>query len=209
MVHSVWDYFLLCPRVTLTRRDGTECSPSPLLCGLRTRNLSRWAHAVSHVIGCSQHVLDVHRAFFPAAVTHVLRNPMAADDEPLRPPRERPAVAGYIGALDKTKGVDLLLEAAPELMRLGIQLRLAGDGRLRGAVIDAAQKHANVEWIGHVTGTAKRRFLVVTPFGLIPSVWAEPGGPTFTMAEWLRGGRPVTSPGAEGSGESPSSGSGS
>ncbi len=72
-----------------------------------------------------------------------------------------------------------------------MQLRLAGDGRLRDAVRDAAQKHANVEWVGHVTGTAKRRFLEACDFGLIPSVWAEPGGPTFTMAEWLSGGRPV------------------
>ena len=191
VVHTIWDYYLLCPRVSLTRRDGRLCRPSPLLCGLRTRRLARWAPAVSQVIGCSQHVVDVHAHLFPGAAPHVLRNPIVVPARPSRPPQEPPAVLGYIGALDRIKGVDLLLDAAPRLASLGFQLRLAGEGRLREEVARAAETRENVEWVGPVLGEEKWLFLERCDLGIVPSVWAEPGGPTFTMAEWLAAGRPV------------------
>ena len=98
---------------------------------------------------------------------------------------------GYIGTLDRVKGVHLLLAALPRLASLGFSLRLAGDGRLREEVAAAGQAHAGLRWDGHLTGEAKRRFLEDCDVGLIPSVWAEPGGPTFTMVEWLAARRPV------------------
>jgi glycosyltransferase involved in cell wall biosynthesis len=191
VVHTTWDYFLLCPRVTLTRRDASPCRPSPLLCGFRTRRLARWAPAVSQVIGCSQHVLDMHAYLFPRAEAHVLRNPVDPPDTDIRPPREQPSVLGYIGSLDRVKGVHLLLAALPRLASLGFSLRLAGDGRLRQEVAAAADSHDALRWEGHLVGDAKRRFLEDCDVGLIPSVWAEPGGPTFTMVEWLAARRPV------------------
>ena len=179
VVHTIHDYYLLCPRVTLTRRDATPCRPSRLLCGFRSHRLARWAPAVSHVIGCSQHVLDVHAYLFPRAEMQVLRNPV------------QPSVLGYIGSLDRVKGVHLLLAALPRLASLGFSLRLAGDGRLREEVAAAANSHDGLRWEGHLVGDAKRRFLEDCDVGLIPSVWAEPGGPTFTMVEWLAARRPV------------------
>jgi glycosyltransferase involved in cell wall biosynthesis len=100
-------------------------------------------------------------------------------------------VLGYIGALDRVKGVHLLLAALPRLAELGFSLRLAGEGRLEEEVAAAAQAHVALHWEGHLTGEAKRRFLEDCDVGLIPSVWAEPGGPTFTMIEWLAARRPV------------------
>jgi glycosyltransferase involved in cell wall biosynthesis len=191
VVHTIHDYYLLCPRVSLTRADGRPCRPSPLLCGLRTRRLARWAPAVSHVVGCSQYVVDVHAHLFPTAASHVFRNPIVVPARPSRPVRARPTVVGYIGSLDRIKGVDLLLEASSRLAPLGVTLRLAGDGRLREDVARAAASSANVEWAGRVIGEDKWRFLESCDLGLVPSVWAEPGGPTFTMAEWLAAGRPV------------------
>lgn len=191
VVHTLWDYYLLCPRVSLTRRDGSPCRPSPLLCGLRTRRLARWTSTVSHVIGCSQYVVDLHAHHFPHAGFHVLRNPIVVPAGSLRPPRKRPTVLGYLGALDRIKGVHLLLEAAPRLESMGFRLRIAGEGRLRDEVARAAAQSPNVEWDGTVLGESKRRFFEECDLGVVPSVWAEPGGPTFTMAEWLSGGRPV------------------
>jgi len=42
-----------------------------------------------------------------------------------------------------------------------------------------------------VTGEEKERFFEACDLGIVPSVWAEPGGPTFTMVEWLAARRPV------------------
>jgi len=192
VIHSLHDYYLLCPRVTLMRRDAEPCRPSPMLCGLRTVRLARWAPAVSHVTGVSQHVLDMHARLFPRARVHLIRHPMAVSSlGKIRPPRAKPTVLGYIGYLDRIKGVHLLLEAAPRLEALGLRLRIAGEGRLRHEVARASEQSSNVEWDGVVLGEQKRRFFEACDLGLVPSVWAEPGGPTFTMVEWLAAGRPV------------------
>lgn len=192
VVHTLHDYYMLCPRVTLARRDGEPCRPSPMLCGLRTRRLARWAPTVSHVIGVSQYLIDMHAQLFPRAEFHVIRNPMFASSlGKLRPPQARPSVLGYIGSLDRTKGVHLLLEAALRLEPLGFSLRIAGEGRLRDEVALAAEQRANVRWDGVVLGERKERFFEACDLGVIPSVWAEPGGPTQAMTEWLSAGRPV------------------
>jgi glycosyltransferase involved in cell wall biosynthesis len=191
VVHTIHDYHLLCPRVTLTRPDGTACSPSPLLCGLRTRRLARWAVDVSVIVGVSQYVLDRHAHVFPHARREVLRLATAERMLPLDPPRSAPRVLGYIGALEHTKGIVRLLAEAPALTTAGFQLRIAGDGRLRAEVGQAAADLDGVEYVGRVEGGAKERFFEECDVGLMLSTWPEPGGPNYAVLEWLEAGRPV------------------
>jgi len=194
VMHTLHDYHLLCPRVTMMRRDGTTpCQPHPLLCGLRTQRLARWAGAVSQLAGVSAYLLDLCARFFPEAEKHVLRNPMVTpqDWRPLRPPGSRLTSIGYIGNLDTPKGVDLLLSAVPVLTTLGCQLHIAGGGRLAGDVAATAKRTPVVRYHGVVSGVEKEAFFESCDAGIIPSVWAEPGGPTHTLTEWLSGGRPV------------------
>jgi glycosyltransferase involved in cell wall biosynthesis len=191
VVHTILDYQLLCPRVTLLQPDGSPCRPRPLLCGLRTRRLARWASAVSHVIGVSQYVLDRHRNFFPAAKLEKIRLLAFPPERSLASPGARLTTLGYIGALEQTKGIRPLLEATPALARLGCTLLVAGDGRLRAEVEATAAREANVLYEGPVSGSAKDRFLERCDAGILPSVWHEPGGPTLVALEWLAAGRPL------------------
>jgi glycosyltransferase involved in cell wall biosynthesis len=128
---------------------------------------------------------------FPDVPTTVIRNAVLPEVAGAAAPGGELRTVGYLGALDRIKGVHLLLEAAPALARLGIRLRLAGDGRLREEVEAAAAAHENVEYAGRVGGEAKQAFLAAADVGIVPSVWEEPGGPTLTMVEWLAAGRPV------------------
>ena len=132
VVHTLHDYYLLCPRVTLTRRDGSACEPSPLLCGLRTRRLARWAGAVSAVIGVSEFVLGRHAALFPGAAQHVVRHPVLPPEDVLPPPRAAPTTVGYLGSLDRIKGVDLLLARRPRRAAAADRRRRAAALRGRG-----------------------------------------------------------------------------
>jgi len=191
VVHTIHDYWLLCPRTTLTKRDATPCRPSPFLCGARTRRLARWGGAVSQLIGVSQWAIDLHASLFPAATAHLIRHPLATDPEASPPSEPTPATLGYIGSLERIKGVHLLLEAAPRLAEIGVRLRLAGRGALEDRVADTVAAHENVAWEGAVHGEEKQRFFAGCDLGIVPSVWAEPGGPTYTMVEWLAARRPV------------------
>jgi glycosyltransferase involved in cell wall biosynthesis len=191
VVHTLHDYYLLCPRVTLLRPDGTACRPHPLLCGLRTKRLARWAGAVSQLIAVSKHVLDRHVHLFPEATAHTIRLLVPPPERTISPPGDRLTTLGYLGSLERTKGIDRLLEAAPALARLGCSLRFAGNGRLRDAVEAAAVREPNVSYEGPVSGEEKDRFLEECDAGIVPSVWEEPGAPSMTVLEWLAAGRPV------------------
>ena len=191
VVHTLHDYHLLCPRTTLVRPDGTPCRPHPLLCGLRTSRLRRFAGAVSHVVAGSEHLLRVHRGFFPRAAESVVRLPLAPlEGASPPPPGSPPRTLGYIGGLAPTKGVRLLVEAAPELARQGATLRVAGDGPLRPEV-EAAATRGDLVYDGFLDGARKLDFLGACDVGLVPSLWDEPSGPPYVVCEWLAAGRPV------------------
>jgi glycosyltransferase involved in cell wall biosynthesis len=190
VVHTLHDYHLLCPRTSLTKADGSPCRPSPLLCGLRSRRLSRWADAVRVAIGVSGHVLGRHQGFFgPKTDRRVIRAPLMplGGAEPIAP-ASPPKTLGYIGVLTESKGLVVLLEAAPRLAELGFTVRIAGDGPLRSAV----ERAAGVDYVGRLEGGALAPYLASCDLGVISSIWEEPGL-TYVLFEWLAAGRPVLS----------------
>jgi glycosyltransferase involved in cell wall biosynthesis len=191
VVHTLHDYHLLCPRVTLLRPNGEACEPHPLLCGFRTRRMARWAPAVSHLIGVSRFVLQSHAQLFPGAKLELVHLPIDVTDAHLAPPGERLETLGFIGALEPIKGVAELLRAVPALADLGCRVRIAGNGRLRGEVEAAAKRYSSLDYVGVVTGTEKNAFLESCDAGILPSIWNEPGGPPYAVLELLAVGRPV------------------
>jgi glycosyltransferase involved in cell wall biosynthesis len=195
-VHTLHDYYLLCPRVTLHDRDGKPCRRGRF-CRYRTHRLRHWSGAVDAVVGVSNTLLDRHDRFFPQAKQHLIRHPQPAQHA-LAPPASPPRTIGYLGALEVVKGVHVLLDAAPRLVELGFALRVAGDGSLRSAVEAAASQLPGVSYAGRVTTEARESFIAGCDVGLVPSIWAEPGGPPLVLLEWLAAGRPVVSSGRGG-----------
>jgi len=190
VVHTLHDYHLLCPRVSLTRRDGSPCCPHPRFCAARTRRLARWAGAVSDVVAGSEHLWSRIASLFPGARPHIVRLPLVRiADRPLRRPSSPPETVGYIGGLDRVKGVEAVLAAAPQMRVLGLELRIAGDGRLRPAVEAATGE--GVAYSGPVHDAAKVAFFEQVDLGLVPSTYEEPSGPPYVVLEWLAAGRPV------------------
>ena len=192
VVHTLHDYHLLCPRTSLTRRDGSPCRPSPVLCGLRTQRLARWSPGVDVVIGVSAYVLEKHRDFFAASTARrVIHHPLTPfNSDFASPPAPALGTLGYLGSLSGVKGVPLVLQVAPGLAERGIRIRVAGDGPLR----DAVSASAHVEYLGPLLGSARDRFVASCDAGIVPSQWEEPGL-TFVGCEWLSAGRPVISSG--------------
>ena len=190
VVHSLHDYYLLCPRVTLLGKDGTPCCAHPRFCARRAQRLGRWAAAVSDVVGVSHFVLERHRDVFPRARHHVIRHPVEPVTSLALPPPEELRTIGYIGALETTKGVHELLRAAEAIRSLGCELHLAGNGRLRPAVEEAAAE-GRLTYHGSVAGARKSEFFAACDLGIVPSVWPEPGGPPYVVLEWLTAARPA------------------
>jgi glycosyltransferase involved in cell wall biosynthesis len=190
VVHTLHDYHLLCPRVSLMQRDGTPCCPHATFCKVRTRRLARWAGAVSDVVCGSDHLWTRLGHLFPQARPHVVRVPIVPlGDRPLRPPNVPLRTVGYLGGIDRIKGIDALLEAAPALHERGVELRLAGTGRLRSLV--EAEVGPGLSYSGTVLGEARLLFFEEADVAVVPSIWEEANGPPYVVAEWLAAGRPV------------------
>jgi len=200
VVHTLHDYYLLCPRVTLVAKDGSPCGRGTY-CRFRSRRLQRWSGAVDDVVAVSNALLVRHAGVFPHARQHVIRHPWTPPREAARQPLSPPRTIGFLGTLDVTKGVRVLLDAAPRLAALGYEVRIAGDGRLRPAVEAAAHQLSALRYDGHITGEKRQSFLAECDVGLVPSVWDEPGGPPLVLLDWLGAGRPVLSSGRGGLGE--------
>ena len=190
VVHTLHDYRLLCLRATLTKSNGEPCSPSPLLCGLRTKRITRWAGAVSHLVGVSRFVLDVHRQLFPGARPHVIRHALVpTSTRPLRPPGSSLQRLGYVGLLREHKGLRQLVASVPDLVRRGVAVSIAGKGALEAEIAAAAQRTPGLSFEGFVSGPDKEAFFEGCDAGIVPSTWDEPA--PYAALEWLCAGRPL------------------
>ena len=190
LVHTLLDYHLICARSSLTRRDGTPCCPHPAFCRLRRARLARWAAPVTHVISGSEHLWERVGATFPRASLHIVRVPVVPISRgALRQPSSPPRVIAYLGGLDRVKGIEELLRSAPELATLGLELHVAGDGRLRETVEAASGRDFTYD--GLVTGPGRVAFFEAADLAVVPSTYEEPWGPPYVVAEWLAAARPV------------------
>lgn len=186
VVHTLHDYYLLCPRTTLRRRDGAACEPSPLLCGARTQRLARWSGGVSRLIAGSEHLLRRHRSLFAGTREQIIRLPLFPLEGGPGPRPDSLRTIGYLGALTEPKGVSLLLAGAEALAARGVELRIAGEGPLQADV-----ERAPVRFEGRVQGASKLALLKECDAGIVPSLWEEPSGPPYVVCEWMAAGRPV------------------
>lgn len=105
------------------------------------------------------------------------------------PPGDR-RVFLYLGALDRHKGVDLLLDAWAEAAdAVGGTLLVGGDGLLRAEVERAAERSRSVRYLGYLDAEGKRAAFLRAGWLVFPSQCAETFG--LVCAEALTAARPI------------------
>ncbi len=134
-----------------------------------------------------------HFGFFPERVVHI-DNFIAipAVDPPGPPPAAKRVPGGpgyllYAGRLAADKGIGTLLEAAG---RWGdIPLKIAGDGPLRGVVLEACRRQPRIEYLGQVGPERVRDLLRGAVAAVVPSDWYE--NQPYAVLEAFAAGRSV------------------
>jgi glycosyltransferase involved in cell wall biosynthesis len=171
-VHTLHDYWLLCPRNSMVRRDGvacgTRCTSCRVLAGARDVPIAR--HPPEVVVAVSEAVARPHLAARPwmRDRTRVVYNPV--EDPIPRPPRPADAVFtfGFLGRLGRDKGIVTLLDA---FGNAGLDARLVVAGRGPEA---ARVRAAGVDDRGWVDATGKDALLAELDCLVVPSEWSDP-----------------------------------
>lgn len=185
VVHTTRDFYLLCPKGTMLK-NGNACSQQCGTCRSYSVVRKSLSKGVAHVVGISDFMLRRHRryGFFDGVEASVIFNPylpeacsigsdIKADEDRLARWR-----IGFIGRLDRAKGVEMLLDACTALVVKGIDVSLtvAGEGTKEYEELLTDRSRglgARVRFLGKVEASSFYRDIDLL---VVPSVWDEPLG---------------------------------
>jgi len=174
VAHTARDYYLLHPNSTLFR-NGASQSEKTLSARTWSMQKRRSSSLVSHFIGISKYVVDVHsrNGYFQNATKEVIYNSisMPAAEARTRHVRRDCVTFGYIGRLDPSKGVELAIQAMQTHSNARLIVAGSGEEEYVAALKQAAP--SNVSFVGR---QVPAEFLQQIDFLVVPSLWNEPLG---------------------------------
>ncbi len=182
IVHTLHDYYLLCPRATMYRPDGNCATPCGS-CTAFSRPRRAIANVVDSVVGVSRYVLQRHvdgGIFADSTRRHVIHNGLTHANilSSARVPslRSAPQVLrlGYMGRIEENKGIELLLDAAGLLVPGSWQLVIAGKGDT--AYVERLRAQHPSSAITFLGTSELERFFGQIDLLVVPSLWNEPLG---------------------------------
>lgn len=177
------DYALLCPRTSM-HYNGLNPNVPPLLSRVLTWRARSASRNVTTVIAVSNFVRQrfLDNGLFRDANFHVLHNTNTsaanfdANLRAARPTPEQGFTFGYLGALSREKGVEIMLDAFSALpLEYPARLIIAGRGN-EDYVRSLKEKVSHlpkgrIEWLGHVT---PEKIFSRSEVIILPSIWHEP-----------------------------------
>ena len=176
VVQSLRDYYLGCPNSCMLR-DGKNCARQCGLCrvySLPRRALSNIPSAVVAVSNRTLERLEGCGLFSEVGLKAVIRGIAIPNDEP--PKRDlkqrRELVVGFLGRIDPTKGLDILLDAAVRVSNVRV---VVGGSGSDAYVKEFEQRYfaERVEFAGYVQPS---EFFQRIDVLAVPSIWEEPLG---------------------------------
>ncbi len=191
LVHTLHDYYLMCPRCTLFR-NGRTCEKRCLDCKLLTFHKGISSRLPDAVVSVSQHALDEHRRrhYFEDVPSTVIYNIQGIAKLPVwqtveSGPLSGDLVFGFIGRVEREKGIETLLEATKRLNHPNWKLKIAGRG-LDAYIKNLRRTYADlrIEWLGF---TDSSEFYSSVNAVVVPSLWAEPL--PYVVVESLHAGK--------------------
>jgi glycosyltransferase involved in cell wall biosynthesis len=176
LVHTLHDYYLMCPRVDMFGK-GKTCETRCAQCKALTVSRKISSAGVDSLVSVSKYVLDAHKSrdYFPHVPSSVIYNISALPRDappPTADPEPNHLVFGFLGRLDPFKGVRTVLEATGLLSTENWRLRIGGTG-LEATVQNLKHEFTDprIEWLGFTNTDHYFRSIHID---IVPSLWADP-----------------------------------
>ncbi|HDU4298229.1 TPA: glycosyltransferase family 4 protein [Klebsiella variicola subsp. variicola] len=179
IVHTARDYYLMNPNSKLYRR-GRNHSSKTLDSWLFSFYKKIKSHKVNAFVGISSYIKERHvkNGYFKRASKHVIYNaiksPVLLEEKSIYSFYRDEIILGFLGRIESSKGIELLLDAMHKYNDQNIFIKIAGKGE--SEYIDyLKKKYSNVHM--EFVGTVKiEKFLPQLNFLIVPSQWNEPFG---------------------------------
>lgn len=176
VVHTLRDYYLLCPRAK-AYKAGHNCQRPCYDCTLLTRGRRAATALPDAVVGNSRATLNLHldQGLFAGVPVRTAIGSLPEASTPL-PPRDRThdprTLFGFIGRVTEEKGVERLAEAYGRLPEGAAGLIVAGesDPDVQARLVTLA-KGREIQFLGFVPPEAFYRAIDIV---VAPSLWHEP-----------------------------------
>lgn len=188
VIHTIRDYYLLCKNSKMFNKNST-CPKQCSSCGLLTFPKKANSNFVDSVVGISEFVLNQHLSlgYFPnAKYSSVIYNSISDNNSSVTSihktnlKKHCPLNFGYIGRLDRSKGIELLLDAFQEIDVTEANLIIAGQGySAYESFLKSKYRTENIFFIGQVPS---QDFYENIDILIQPSIWNEPFGRTIVEA---------------------------
>jgi glycosyltransferase involved in cell wall biosynthesis len=182
LVHTIRDYYLLCPKSTMFSR-GRNCEEQCTLCRLYSLPRRKYSDFVDIAVGISRFILEKHVSlgFFLHARAEVIFNAYEPEDFDFQPSINRqPCIRfGYIGRLHPTKGINVVLRAIQMLPKESWSLSIAGQGSSSYEKYLKGNSLESIQFLGFIR---PEEFFSKIDILIVPSIWHEPLGRTVLEA---------------------------
>ncbi len=173
-VHTLRDYYLLCPQQTMAKH-GVACAKPCMVC----KSFSYWKRQISQevgaVVGISDFILQEHLRygyFQNAKIRTVIPNSLPRRNE--IPDQKKNHTVGYLGRLSPEKGIEMLCDAFLKSKHGNYRLLIAGDGNAQYVSnLKRLYEGPSLSFVGKVEAW---RFLNNIDLLVVPSLWNEPFG---------------------------------
>jgi glycosyltransferase involved in cell wall biosynthesis len=192
LVHTLHDYYLLCPRTTFYRR-GKSCEVQCFGCRFLATTRKAASQLPDEIVSVSQFTLDKHKrlGFLHNVPSQVSYNIQSTIEDPKRcaltSSQSKLLNFGFIGRIEPEKGIEIVLQATQSLSQPGWRLKIAGKGTDNYvSYLRLKYADARIDWVGFTTAA---EFYPDVDVVVIPSQWDEPLG--YVCVESLHEGKPL------------------
>lgn len=177
VVHTIRDYYLQCPKTTKFNGEH-NCVQLCTSCKLYAIKKKKVSAGIDYVVGISRYVLQDHleNGYFQQVKNKVIYNGFVfnyqAENFKLMNPNE--VVFGYIGQINKEKGVEFMLESFSKVKHDNWKLVIAGKvapDYLQ--TLKSINNSVKIEFLGY---TDSSEFYKKIDVLIVPSLWHEPFG---------------------------------
>lgn len=186
VVHTLRDYFLMCPRVSLTcARTSVTCKKPASICKIYRSINRKHSRFVDVVTAPSEIVLNTFKSngFFKDSFHKAIPNATEYDKEEVQniieTRRNKPSLAPkfvFLGSLIQVKGIEWLIESFRKLESPDIELYIAGKGVLEEYVKESVKSDSRIHYVGFLNQDEISSLLKKTDVLIAPSLWEEPFG---------------------------------